>query len=148
MTETTHKMLLEQKAGPKRWIKTNPAGWFGADFEQLPPTVMLVEGAFDRLTLLTAGFQASEIVALVGTAAHVDWLPLHVKRVVLALDGDEGGKEASTRLADQLVQAGVSVQLCPSIQDRWGKDWNERWQRLGYRSVASVIEMFSEARSA
>lgn len=146
MNEAVHKALLERPGSPKRWIKTNPAGWFGVEFERLPHTIMLVEGAFDRLTLLAAGFQPEEIVALVGTAAQVEWLPAQVKRVVLALDGDEGGKEASARLADVLEQAGVQVQVCPSMQDRWGKDWNERWQRLGYRSVAPAMELFAEAR--
>ncbi|HET8842078.1 MAG TPA: toprim domain-containing protein [Ktedonobacteraceae bacterium] len=148
MTETTHKLLLEQEDSPKRWIKTNPSGWFGMDVEQLPSVVMLVEGAFDRLSLLTAGFRANEVVALVGTAAQVDWLPARVKTVVLALDGDEGGREASVRLADQLVQAGMSVHLCPSQQDQWGKDWNEHWQHEGYRGVAPVVKAFSRVRSA
>ena len=146
MNETAHKALLDRPRSPKRWIKTNPAGWFGADFEQLPHTVMLVEGAFDRLALLAAGLPAADIVALVGTAVQVDWLPAQVKTVVLALDGDEGGKEASSRLADQLALAGLHVQVCPLLQDTWGKDWNERWQRLGRLSVAPVLEAFSEAR--
>ena len=148
MDETAHKALLERPGSPKRWIKTNPAGWFGVDFERLPNTVMLVEGAFDRLTLLAASLPAAGIVALVGTAAQVDWLPAQVKTVVLALDGDEGGKEASIRLADQLTLAGLRVQVCPLLQDTSGKDWNERWQRLGRRSVAPVLEAFSEANSA
>ena len=148
MTETTHKRLLEREAGPKRWIKTNPAGWFGMVDEQMPQTVILVEGAFDRLTLLAAGFQANEIVALVGTTVQVAWLPAQVKTVVLALDGDEGGREASARLAEQLAQEGVNVLICPSTQDKWGKDWNERWRCVGYPSVAPVAKAFSQARSA
>ncbi|MFL5706360.1 MAG: toprim domain-containing protein [Ktedonobacteraceae bacterium] len=148
MNETIHKALLERPGSQKRWIKTSPSGWFGVDFEHLANTIMLVEGAFDRLTLLAAGFQSTEIIALVGTAMPVDWLPAHVKTVVLALDGDAGGKEASNRLADQLAQAGVQVQVCPVVQDTWGKDWNERWQHLGQLSLASVFEAFSEAGSA
>ena len=148
MNETIHKALLERPGSPKRWIKTSPAGWFGVDFEHLAPTIMLVEGAFDRLTLLAAGLQASEIVALVGTALPVEWLPAQVKTVVLALDGDDGGKEACSRLADQLVQAGLRVQVCPVAQDTCGKDWNERWQHLGQQSLAPVFEAFAEASSA
>ncbi len=148
MNETTHKALLDQPGSPKRWIKTCPAGWFSADFEGDPRAVILVEGAFDRLTLLAAGFQTNKIIALVGTAAPVNWLPAQVKTVVLALDGDEGGQEASSRLADQLALAGLQVKVCPLSQDGWGKDWNERWQRMGRRSVASVFEAFYEARSA
>ena len=148
MNETIHKALLERPGSPKRWIKTCPAGWFGVDFEQFPHTIMLVEGAFDRLTLLAAGFQTTEIVALVGTAMPGEWLPAHVKTVVLALDSDDGGKLASSRLADHFARAGLRVQVCPMVQDTWGKDWNERWQHLGQRSLASVFEAFSEARSA
>ena len=148
MNETIHKALLERPGSPKRWIKTNPAGWFGMEFELLPDTIMLVEGAFDRLTLLAAGLPAPQIVALVGTAVQVEWLPAQVKTVVLALDGDDGGKEASSRLADQLAQAGLRVQVCPSGQTTWGKDWNELWQHLGQQSLAPVFEALSETRSA
>jgi Toprim-like len=148
MNEMIHKTLLERPGSPKRWIKTNPAGWFGVEFEQFPHTIMLVEGAFDRLTLVAAGLPAPQIVALVGTAVQVEWLPVQVKTVVLALDGDDGGIEASSRLADQLVQAGLRVQVCPLGQTTWGKDWNERWQHLGQQSLAPVFEALSESRSA
>ena len=43
MKETTHKALLERSSGPKRWIKTNPAGWFGPAEEQASETLILVE---------------------------------------------------------------------------------------------------------
>lgn len=148
MNETIHKRLLEREAGPKRWIKTNPAGWFGADCECLPPTIMLVEGAFDRLTLLAAGLPATDIIALVGTAIQVDWLPAWVRTVVLALDGDDGGKEASGRLADQLALANIQVRFCSFAQSKWGKDWNERWQHLGRQSIAPAFEVLSSARGA
>ncbi len=148
MKETEHKALLDRPGSPRRWIKTNPAGWFSEGFEEYPRSIILVEGAFDRLTLIAAGLSSAHVVALVGTAAPVDWLPARVKTVTLALDGDEGGREASARLADQLELAGISVQDCPLSQDQWGKDWNERWQRLGRRSVASVFEAFSGAHSA
>ncbi len=148
MTEAVHKRVLEREDGPRRWIKTNPAGWFGMNDEQLSHTVILVEGAFDRLTLLAAGFQASEIIALAGTAAHADWFPTQVKKVVLALDADEGGREASARLSEQLSQAGMTVKVCHTTQETWGKDWNERWRQTGLRSVAPVAHMLSQTRSA
>ncbi len=75
-------------------------------------------------------------------------MPAQVKTVVLALDGDDGGQEASNRLAEQLTLAGLGGKGCPAGQDSWGKDWNERWQRMGRRSVAPVFEAFYEARSA
>jgi hypothetical protein len=148
MNETAHKALLERPGSPKRWIKTCPAGWFSADFEDISRSVLLVEGAFDRLTLLAAGFPANDIIALAGTAAPVDWFPAQVRTVVLALDGDEGGQEASSRLAGQLALAGLQVKLCLLSQDGRGKDWNERWQRVGRKSVAPLLETFYEAWSA
>ncbi len=147
LKETAHKALLEQNAGPRRWIKTNPAGWFGMADEQLSPAVMLVEGAFDRLTWLAAGLRANEVIALAGTTLQTDWLPAQVKTVMLAFDGDEGGKEAGRRLADQFAGTGMNVRFCSCAQDRRGKDWNERWQHSGYHGLAPALARFSLART-
>jgi hypothetical protein len=106
MDENAHKALLEQEHAPKRWIKTNPAGWFGYDPAQLTERLILVEGAFDRLTLLAAGFRATDVVALAGTAAQANWFPAQVQSVILALDADEGGTDAMRRLAERLERAG------------------------------------------
>jgi DNA primase len=143
MDENAHKELLEQQYAPKRWIKTNPAGWFGYDPEQLTECLILAEGAFDRLTLLAAGFRAIEVVALVGTAAQTSWFPKQVQSVILALDADEGGTDAMRRLADRLERAGYRVRLCPPVRDTWGKDWNERWVRIGSQSVWQVYEAYA-----
>jgi Toprim-like len=141
--ENVHKTLLEQAHAPKRWIKTNPAGWFGYDPEQLADSLILVERAFDRLTLLAAGFQASDVIALVGTAAQASWFPAQVKSIILALDADEGGTDAMRRLVDRLARGGFCVRVCPPPQDRWGKDWNERWQRIGSQSVWPIYEAYA-----
>lgn len=144
MDENTHKQLLEQEGAPKRWIKTNPAGWFGYDPAQFGVSIILVEGSFDRLTLLAAGFRPADVVALVGTAAQASWFPSQVKSVILALDADDGGKGATARLADQLSKAGFDVKLCSPPRDRWGKDWNERWQRIGAQSVWPLLDAYSQ----
>ncbi len=143
MDENVHKTLLEQEHAPKRWIKTNPAGWFGYDPGQLSKRLILVEGAFDRLTLLAAGFQATDVIALVGTAAQANWFPAQVKSIILALDADEGGTDAMRRLTDRLGRAGFRVRMCPPPQDRWGKDWNERWQRIGSQCVWPIYEAYA-----
>jgi len=143
MDENVHKTLLEQEDAPKRWIKTNPAVWFGFDPEQLSDSLILVEGAFDRLTLLAAGFRASDVIALVGTAAQANWFPAQVKSIILALDADAGGTDAMRRLTDRFVRAGFRVRLCPPARDRWGKDWNERYQRIGSQSVWPLYEAYA-----
>jgi hypothetical protein len=143
MDENVHKALLEGGQAPRRWIKTNPAGWFGFVPEQEASSLILVEGAFDRLTLLSAGFQTNEVVALVGTAAQPSWFPKQVKTVILALDADEGGRDAMQRLAERIARAGYQVSMCAPVSDKWGKDWNERWQRIGSQSVWPLYEAYA-----
>jgi len=144
MDENAHKALLDQNGSPRRWIKTNPAGWFGFDAPAcLAERVVLVEGGFDRLVLLAAGFPANAVIALAGTAARPAWLARfapQVKRVMLALDADDGGAVAMERLAEEFRQAGFTVILCPPPHDQWGKDWSERWRRLGSQSIWPLYE--------
>ena len=148
MDENAHKALLDQPGAPRRWIKTNPAGWFGFDAPAcLDEQVVLVEGGFDRLVLLAAGLPANAVIALVGTAARPAWLARfapQVKRVVLALDADDGGAVAMERLAGEFRQAGFIVTLCPPPHDQWGKDWSERWRRLGPQSIWPLYEALTQ----
>ncbi len=143
MDENAHRVLLDQPQAPRRWLKTRPAGWFAPALTELADPLILVEGAFDRLALLAAGFGAGAVVALAGTALQVDWLPAWVRTVVLALDADGGGQGATYRLANPLEQAGRSVIRCPPPQDAWGKDWSERYRRVGSQSVWLLFEACS-----
>lgn len=154
MDENRHKAVLDKmdqykgNNSVRRWIKTNPAGWFSVPFEQLARRIILVEGAFDRLTLLAAGFDQREVVALVGTSLQVEWLPPQVRTVVLALDGDQGGREASQRLADHLIREGFAAEMCLPPVDQWGKDWNERWRRRGQEGIRPLRAVCSNRRTA
>ena len=148
MDENVHKTLLEQPGAPRRWIKTNPAGWFG--FERpgnLTEQLILVEGGFDRLALLAAGLPGNAVIALVGTAARPAWLVRaapRVQRVALALDADGGGTSAMERLASAFREAGIAVALCPPPGDGWGKDWSERYRRLGSQCVWPLYDLFAD----
>ena len=148
MDENAHKALLDQPGNPRRWIKTNPAGWFGFNTPAcLAEWVVLVEGGFDRLALLTAGFPTNTVVALVGTSARPAWLARfapQIKGVVLALDADDSGAEAMERLAEAFWQAGFIVTRCPPPHDQWGKDWCERWRRLGPQSIWPLYEALTQ----
>jgi hypothetical protein len=142
MDEREHKALLEQREEmPHRWIKTNPAGLFCVPPVNWDRCVILVEGGFDRLALLAAGMRATQIVALAGTSLPVDWLPEHVKAVILAFDGDAGGQEASLRLGSQLEALGLLVAFGAPPQDGDGKDWSERWRRLGGRCLQPLLDI-------
>jgi len=147
MGENAHKVLLDQPGAPRRWIKTNPAGWFGFETPAcLAEWVVLVEGGFDRLALLAAGLPANAVIALVGTAARPAWLAQsapQVKSVMLALDADDGGEAAMERLAEGFRQAGFIVTQCPPPHDQWGKDWSERFRRLGPQSLWPLYDAYA-----
>lgn len=147
MTEQAHKEVLEQQGMPRRWLKTWPHGWFGYEPEGLGSWVVLVEGPFDRCALLAAGFYQSEVIALVGTGARAYWLPLGIKTVVLALDGDAGGEQATAQLVEHLEQDGRLVKSVPPPQDQLGKDWSERWSRHGVRGVLPVLAARNQLRT-
>jgi DNA primase len=151
MDENAHKALLDQPGAPRRWIKTNPAGWFGFETPAcLAEWVVLVEGGFDRLALLAAGLPANAVIALVGTAARPAWLTQlapKVKSVVLALDADDGGEVAMKRLAGEFWQAGFTVTRCPLPPNGWGKDWSERFRRLGPQSLWPLYDAYAHAHA-
>lgn len=142
--EATHKAMLDEPGAPQRWLKTNPAGWFCAPPVELGDRVILVEGPFDRLALLAAGFSSNEVVALVGTALQPDWLPEQIRHVVLALDGDEAGIASILRLVELISDADDSreLYLCPPSDDQRGKDWSERWNRYGADGLAELLSTF------
>ena len=152
MNENAHKILLDQPGAPRRWIKTCPAGWSGfAEPAHLTEQVILVEGGFDRLALLAAGLPASMVVALVGTAARPSWFTHHapqVRHIILALDADSGGLSATARLVKLFREAGLHVTHCSPPHDPWGKDWSERFRKLGPQSIWPLYEACSPDASS
>ncbi len=129
--ELEHKALLDQR-GLRRWLKTFPAGWFWTPPQTSAKAhpLILVEGPFDRLSLLAAGFEATEVAALVGTALGMPLPTDYLSSVLLALDSDLGGEEAAARLHEQLETQHIPCERCFPSQVS-GKDWNERWRRYG-----------------
>jgi Toprim-like len=142
--ETTHKAMLDEPGSPQRWLKTNPAGWFCAPPIEFGDRIILVEGPFDRLALLAAGFASHEVVALVGTTLQPDWFPEQVKHIVLALDGDDAGIASILRLVDLIAADDPEreLYLCPPPDDQRGKDWSERWNRHGVDGLTELLQTF------
>ncbi len=98
--------------------------------------ILVCEAPLDALSLAQSGFAA---LALGGTSAPV-WLAPRVafRRVVLALDADGAGDEASEKLA--LHFAGYGAR-CVRLRPEGGKDWNAWLQR-----DASELRGFLEER--
>lgn len=145
LDENVHKALLEDASdeAPKRWIKTNPAGWFCEPPVQWAEQVIIVEGPFDRLALVAAGFAPHEVVAVVSTSLSVEWLPDHLHSALLALDGDAAGREAARRLQAQIKARGIRAELCLPPHDGRGKDWSERYRRCGTNGLEALYASFA-----
>jgi hypothetical protein len=126
---------------PTRWLKTCPAGWFGPAAPQWSTQVILVEGAFDRLALLAAGFAPHQVVALCGTALPLVWLPEQVRHVILAFDQNQAGRQAANRLVRPLHNLGKAVTICLPSEDRLGTDWSERWQHAGWDGLNPLMRI-------
>jgi DNA primase len=81
------------------------------------PTLILVEGVFDWLTLVQWGFPS---LALVGTRVRPDALRAlgaRFERVYLALDADDAGGEAAAALARALGPRATMVRLPDGVKD-------------------------------
>jgi DNA primase len=93
-----------------------PKPLLGLDQARGSPTVVVVEGSFDHLTLRMWGYPA---VATLGThvrAALVDKLRAF-KRQLLVLDNDNSGFEARLTLQQQLGATAIPVDLPDGIKD-------------------------------
>ncbi len=137
MDEEQHKEALE-RATIRRWLKTHAAGWLNFQMMEEAPCVVFVEGAFDALATISAGL--AHTVAIIGTALNVQWLPRRRLHVVLALDGDESGREKSTVARTTLYEHGYDVSICNVPADGLGKDWSERYRLHGRNGLLPLWE--------
>jgi DNA primase len=74
--------------------------------------VLLVEGYFDLVRLVTAGVE--EVIAPLGTALTTEQAALivrHSKNAFLVYDSDKAGLKATFRAADELLRHGASVRV-------------------------------------
>ncbi|MFP4365223.1 MAG: CHC2 zinc finger domain-containing protein, partial [Spirochaetia bacterium] len=87
-------------------------------------TIILTESVIDALSLITIGIQnVSCIYGTQGlTKLHIAKLHEHaIREVILALDKDTAGKEATEKYTQMLVNEGFAVK---TIKPSGAKDWN------------------------
>ena len=101
---------------PKYLVLRGSKPLLGANTLRGSEAVIVVEGVFDVLTLRQWGYPA---VALLGTHARPDILEQlrGFRRIYLVLDHDDGGIEATLRLADLLGAAAIPVALPDGTKD-------------------------------
>jgi len=111
------------------YLKGPHRGLFnGKAFKAYPERIIFTESIIDTLSLMVAGVQ--NVVPLYGsnglTPDHETALKdARTKEIILALDNDESGLNASEKYAQHLVDSGYSVR---SVSPQKTKDWNEALQ--------------------
>ncbi len=104
---------------------------------------LIVEGQFDALRLIYAGFDWT--VAGQGTAFgedHVKELAqLGVRQAVLALDGDNAGREAAVKIGNLLQKEGIDVRVA-SLEEKCDPDLLLR--ERGPEELRKILESGSE----
>lgn len=121
-----------------RYYKTHKAGWLNYQALVQAPYCVIVEGAFDALAMIETGIPHA--VAIIGTAIEYSWIPKEVRHVLLALDGDQAGREKSVKHREQLHLRGFEVSLCCPPQDDKGKDWSERYRLQGSEGLQPLFD--------
>ena len=141
ITEEQHRKILLANKMEAYW-STSVTGFLPA-----PPrrVCVMVEGVFDGLSLLAAGLELGAVLVTAGPIFAVENLPSEVKIVVVALDGDKMGKQATKLMTEQLTRRGVSVITSLPPDDGLGKDWNERWQTTRENGLTPVLDAYQAA---
>jgi hypothetical protein len=94
--------------------------------------LFVCEGAFDALSLLTAGYK--RVVAIFGVEGwRWEWAK-DIKQLVFAMDADKAGQTAWRELAKQAVLRGKEVSYLTPEDYGGYKDVNEAW-------VAGVLDV-------
>jgi DNA primase len=100
--------------------------------------VVLVEGYMDVVSLVQAGFENT--VATCGTAlteTHVQVLFRYTKNIVIAMDGDEAGRNAAVRTAALLIREGALPRIVVFTDST---DPDEFVKREGADALTQLIE--------
>lgn len=114
------------------WLATYEDGYFNWSAFHSSQCPVLVEGPFDVLACQAVGIQAIPI----GTSK----LPslLRIRQVILALDSDESGRDATKWVASTLRRFGIGHRIC--IPPSGAKDWSEAYRLWGIQGLDPLLE--------
>lgn len=108
-------------------------------FKVYPDRIILTESIIDALSLMVLGFD--NVSCIYGTnGVTSDLLTAlkenRVKEVVLGFDNDDPGRQAAEKVAQQLIETGLSVRTIFPPE----KDWNQAQPGLSKNDVLSLID--------
>ena len=102
------------------------------------PTIVIVEGIFDALSVYTAGYRGAALLGHEITSNH-DLSVFENKIVVIMLDNDDAGKASVDSVASTLATVAYEVKIA-SIPYELGKDANDVLVKAGEDKLSELIE--------
>jgi len=99
----------------------------------------LVEGFFDVISLTKLGVE--NCVAMLGTNLSEEQIKLLIdlkKRIIIFLDGDKAGQEATINVAVKLLLREVD---CEIIQNNYGGDPDEICRQQEKESIQTILQI-------
>jgi hypothetical protein len=143
MTTQQHTQLLDawNEQHPKqqvaRYYKTRQPAYYGYNDAFQASTLVVVEGEFDAASIRLALADLPDVaVCAFGKHVPARLVPANVLHVVLALDGDQAGQQATKSLKSDLHARGVTVGVAVPPA---GKDWNDAHRLSGLEAIRTEI---------
>ena len=134
--ELAHKATLDELKIP-RYKTTATAGYFHTDFLADVSHVTIVEGVFDACALYAAGI--TDVMATCTTSVDIEFIPINVCDATLAYDGDAPGQKAAREWQRAMQRKGIVTHLVAPDTDELGKDWSERYRRVGLDGLVKLL---------
>lgn len=102
------------------------------------PSIVIVEGIFDALSVYTVGYRGAALLGREITANH-DLSIFEGKPVVVMLDNDDAGKESVDSVASVLATVATEVKIA-TIPTELGKDANDVLVNAGADKLRELIQ--------
>jgi DNA primase catalytic core len=130
-----------------RYLKGPHKGVFNRKASKVYDEILLAESIIDALSLIEVGIEGTQSIYGTNgfTDEHLEILKDgRVKTVILALDNDEAGRNASEKLKERLITEGFRVKVISPFGGKGlnPKDWNEALTsgKLLKEDLQSLIE--------
>lgn len=141
MDEDKHKEVLKAH-NINRYETTTPAGYFNWQAVGLADSLTFVEGPFDALACIACGI--NNTIPIGTTGVPIDAIPTKICDVIMALDTDDPGLRAASKLAKEMRRKGITVTLCmPAL----GNDWSEAYRLHGTEGLGVLLEADRERQT-
>ena len=127
------------------YLPNRPKGLWNSCIIKTTPEVILVESVIDALSVMVAGYpNVISIQSATGLAERdIETFKEHgVRKIILLLDGDDAGTNASRQLKEKLFAYGVFTVEVKTLPD--GHDPNSFLTEFGAEKLAERISMESE----